>query len=60
LNPADVRAQKDACLAGARGYGIDQADFHLLYLKGAIRRELAGQDDVKHYLEDLTLIGVRS
>ena len=52
LTPADVRALVDTYIAGARGYGIDRSGFRLVYLKGAIRRELAWQDDVKHYLED--------
>jgi hypothetical protein len=47
-------AQLDASLTEARGYGIDRAGVHLVYLKGAIRRELAWHGDVRHYLSGFT------
>jgi hypothetical protein len=53
LTPADVRAQMDAYLVSE--YDSLLPDFQLVYLKGALLREIAWQDDIKHYDEDPTI-----
>jgi hypothetical protein len=47
LTPADVRGHMDAYLTGE--YYDLLPDFQLGYLKGALLREIAWQDDIKHY-----------
>ena len=54
LTPADVRGQMDVHLSSERLNGL-LPDFQLGYLKGALCREIAWQDDMKHYDENPAL-----
>jgi hypothetical protein len=55
LTPADVCRHMDAYLVSQ--YHDLLPDFQLVYLKGALLREIAWQDDIKHYEEDPTIHG---